>query len=226
MIVDQLNKIEFFWVEHNRSYNFALIEKRGNGDAFSKKKKARHDTANNAVVPSPGASPNSLSVGKRNFAISILPRLLNMMMLRFLMRVKVLARLRLHVERIYGVLGKISVGFVVRRRRHLIRRRIFLGDFGLFSFVLGNFVSRLLFLSFLRFTGNPFVLNHTHPANLNSRGSASLQIGRVTRRRHLHKLRQWVKAEELKTVESDYRLGESKITTLRSTKQRVTTRKL
>ena len=38
------------------------------------------------------------------------------------MRVKVLARLRLHVERIYGILGKISVGFVVRRRRHLIRR--------------------------------------------------------------------------------------------------------
>ena len=85
---------------------------------------ARHDTAaNNAAVPSPGSHLLIPFLSERNFAISIFPRLLNMMMLRFLVRVKVLARLRLDVEGVDGVLGEISVGFVVRRSRHFFRRR-------------------------------------------------------------------------------------------------------
>jgi len=115
---------------------------------------------------------------------SLFPRLLDVMMLRLLVRVEVLARKWFYVERIDSFFGEIPVRLMVGIRRHFLRSRVFLDDFCVWVFLLFGFRSWLFYLWLLGLARRPFVLHHAHSSHFHRRRSSSFQIWRGGWRRH------------------------------------------
>lgn len=139
-----------------------------------------------SFLPPPPHHPSSTCppLSPSSSCHSLFPRLLDVMMLRLLVRVEVLARKWFYVERIDSFFGEIPVRLMVGIRRHFLRSRVFLDDFCVWVFLLFGFRSWLFYLWLLGLARRPFVLHHAHSSHFHRRRSSSFQIWRGGWRRH------------------------------------------
>jgi len=141
-----------------------------------------------------------LLLRRRKRKRSVFARLLNMMvLLRFLMGIEVFPRQRLYMIRVNRLFREITIRSVVRCGRHLLRRWIFLCDFGVCRLFLCGFLRGLFLFSFLVLTRRAFVLNHAHAPHFHRRRSPSFQIGRIVSSRHCD-VGLWVTSREATRV--------------------------
>merc|ERR1712136_92669 len=79
--------------------------------------------------------------------------------------------------RVNRLFREITIRSVVRCGRHLLRRWIFLCDFGVCRLFLCGFLRGLFLFSFLVLTRRAFVLNHAHAPTFTAGGLPPFKSG-------------------------------------------------